>query len=90
VSGRGPRGDGFLVGCREAVGSAAVQLTPGKFENPTPVTNTLILGAAQLVPGSRYLIIQSGHDIHLEQPELVLEAIGDVVLAVRAGDLVPH
>ena len=32
----------------------------------------------------------SGHDIQREQPELVLHAIRDVVLAVRAGDLVPH
>jgi hypothetical protein len=32
----------------------------------------------------------SGHDIQDEQPELVLDAIQDVVLAVRAGDLVPH
>jgi pimeloyl-ACP methyl ester carboxylesterase len=45
---------------------------------------------AQLVPGSRHLITQSGHEIQNEQPELVLEAIRDVVLAVRAGDLVPH
>jgi len=33
---------------------------------------------------------QSGHDIPHEQPELVLDAIRDVVLAVRAGDLVPR
>jgi pimeloyl-ACP methyl ester carboxylesterase len=45
---------------------------------------------AQLVPGSRHLITQSGHDIHHEQPELVLDAIRDVVHAVRSGDLVPH
>jgi pimeloyl-ACP methyl ester carboxylesterase len=45
---------------------------------------------AQLVPDSRHLITQSGHDIQLEQPELVLDAIRDVVQAVRAGDLVPH
>jgi hypothetical protein len=32
----------------------------------------------------------SGNDIPHEQPELVLDAIRDVVLAVRAGDLVPH
>jgi hypothetical protein len=32
----------------------------------------------------------SGHDIQHQQPELVLEAIGDVVRAVRRGDLVPH
>jgi hypothetical protein len=33
---------------------------------------------------------QSGHDIQDEQPKLVLDAIRDVVLAVRAGDLIPH
>jgi signal transduction histidine kinase len=32
-----------------AVGSAAVQLTPGRFQWPTPVTNTLIIGAAWLL-----------------------------------------
>jgi pimeloyl-ACP methyl ester carboxylesterase len=45
---------------------------------------------AQLVPGSRHVITQSGHNIQDEQPELVLDAIRDVVLAVRAGDLMPH
>jgi pimeloyl-ACP methyl ester carboxylesterase len=45
---------------------------------------------AQLVPGSSHLITQSGHDIQLEQPELVLDAIRDVLRAVRSGELVPH
>ena len=45
---------------------------------------------AAMVPGSRHLITQSGHNIQLEQPELVLDAVRDVVQAVRAGDLVPH
>jgi pimeloyl-ACP methyl ester carboxylesterase len=46
---------------------------------------------AQLVPGGRLVIAtESGHDIHHDQPELVLDAIRDVVRAVRAGDLVPH
>ena len=46
---------------------------------------------AQLVPGGRLVIAtQSGHVIQDDQPELVLDAIRDVVLAVRAGDLVPH
>jgi pimeloyl-ACP methyl ester carboxylesterase len=46
---------------------------------------------AQLVPGGRLVIAtQSGHDIQDDQPELVLDAIRDVVRAVRAGDLVPH
>jgi pimeloyl-ACP methyl ester carboxylesterase len=46
---------------------------------------------ARQVPGGRLVIAtDSGHDIQHEQPELVLDAIRDVVLAVRAGDLVPH
>jgi pimeloyl-ACP methyl ester carboxylesterase len=45
---------------------------------------------AAMVPGSRHVITQSGHNIPGEQPELVLDAIRDVVMAVRAGDLVPH
>jgi pimeloyl-ACP methyl ester carboxylesterase len=46
---------------------------------------------AHLVPGGRLVVAtNSGHDIQHQQPELVLEAIGDVVRAVRTGDLVPH
>ena len=46
---------------------------------------------ARLVPGGRLVVAtESGHDIQHEQPELVLDALRDVVLAVRAGDLVPH
>jgi pimeloyl-ACP methyl ester carboxylesterase len=46
---------------------------------------------AQLVSGGRLVVAtESGHDIPHEQPELVLDAIRDVVLAVRAGDPVPH
>jgi pimeloyl-ACP methyl ester carboxylesterase len=45
---------------------------------------------AAMVPGSSHVITQSGHDIQHEQPELVLDAIHAVVLAVRAGDPVPH
>jgi pimeloyl-ACP methyl ester carboxylesterase len=46
---------------------------------------------ARLVPGGRLVVATgSGHDIQHEQPELVLDALHDVVLAVRAGDLVPH
>ena len=44
-----------------------------------------------MVPGGRLVIAaESGHDIPQEQPELVLDAIGDVVRAVRAGEHVPH
>jgi pimeloyl-ACP methyl ester carboxylesterase len=46
---------------------------------------------AQLTPRGRLVVAtESGHDIPHEQPELVLDAIRDVVLAVRADDPVPH
>jgi pimeloyl-ACP methyl ester carboxylesterase len=46
---------------------------------------------AHLVPSGRLVIAtESSHDIQHEQPELVLDAIRDIVRAVRAGDLVPH
>jgi pimeloyl-ACP methyl ester carboxylesterase len=42
---------------------------------------------AQLVPRGRLVIAtQSGHNIQDEQPELVLDAIRNVVQAVRTGD----
>jgi pimeloyl-ACP methyl ester carboxylesterase len=42
---------------------------------------------AQLVPGGRLVVAtESGHNIQDDQPELVLDAIGDVVFAVRAGE----
>ena len=46
---------------------------------------------AHLVPGGRLVVAtNSSHDIQHEQPELVLDAIRDVLSAVRSGDLVPH
>jgi pimeloyl-ACP methyl ester carboxylesterase len=46
---------------------------------------------AQQVPGGRLVIAtESGHDIQHEQPELVADAVRDVVHAVRASDPVPH
>jgi pimeloyl-ACP methyl ester carboxylesterase len=46
---------------------------------------------AQLVPGGRLVVAtESGHDIQHEQPELVLDAVRDVVLAVRACHRVRH
>jgi pimeloyl-ACP methyl ester carboxylesterase len=42
---------------------------------------------AQLVPDGRLVVAtQSGHNIHQEQPQLVLDTLSDVVLAVRADD----
>lgn len=39
---------------------------------------------ARLVPNAQHVrAIESGHNIHQDQPELVIEAIRDVVDAVR-------
>ena len=41
---------------------------------------------AALVPGARHVInTDSGHEIHKDQPQLVLDSIRDVVAAVREG-----
>jgi len=45
---------------------------------------------ARLVPGGRLVVAtQSGHNIQDEQPELVLDAVRDVVRAVRMGQRGP-
>jgi pimeloyl-ACP methyl ester carboxylesterase len=42
---------------------------------------------ARLVPDARFANAnQSGHNIHQEQPELVIEAIREVVMGVRNPD----
>jgi pimeloyl-ACP methyl ester carboxylesterase len=64
---------------------------PPYVELEEPFWRQLQRELAQLVPGGRLVVAtESGHNIQDEQPELVLNAIRDVVLAVRAGDLVPH
>ncbi|MEO8668070.1 MAG: alpha/beta hydrolase [Bauldia sp.] len=41
---------------------------------------------ADLFPGDRHIIVQnSTHYIHIDQPQATIDAIGDVVEAVRAG-----
>jgi pimeloyl-ACP methyl ester carboxylesterase len=64
---------------------------PPYVELEEPFWRQLQRELARLVPGGRLVVAtESGHDIQHEQPELVLDALHDVVLAVRAGDLVPH
>jgi pimeloyl-ACP methyl ester carboxylesterase len=42
---------------------------------------------ATLVPNARFFVAErSGHDIHQDQPELVTEAIRQVVMGVRSPD----
>ena len=41
---------------------------------------------AKLVPNEKHVInTNSGHEIHKEQPQLVIDAIREVVVAVRSG-----
>jgi hypothetical protein len=45
---------------------------------------------ARLVPNARHITnTNSGHEIHKEQPQLVIDAIREVVEAVRGGSLQP-
>ncbi len=46
---------------------------------------------AQLVPNAKHITnTNSGHEIHKEQPQLVVEAIREVVDAVRSGSSSPR
>ena len=80
------------------LGSAAVQLTPGKFEMPTPVTNTLILGAAWLL--GHFVGVRRAYTDQLErtaelervQADLARRAVAEerLRLARELHDVVAH
>jgi signal transduction histidine kinase len=81
-----------------AVGSTAVQLTPGKFEMPTPVTNTFILGAAWLL--GHFVSVRRDYTDQLEraaelervQADLARRAVAEerLRLARELHDVVAH
>jgi signal transduction histidine kinase len=82
-----------------AAGSAAIQLTPGRFQNPTPVSNTLVIGAAWLLGyfvGVRraYIARLEERTAELEQAreELAGRAVAEerLRLARELHDLVAH
>lgn len=57
---------------------------PGELEEILQTTNRWL---ATLVPDGRFwLASKSGHDIHQDQPELVVEAIQEVLEGVRSPD----
>jgi signal transduction histidine kinase len=80
------------------LGSAAIQLTPGKFENPTPVGNALIIGAAWLlghfVGVRRVYTAQLERTAELERTraELARRAVAEerLRLARELHDVVAH
>src|ERR671920_2505908 len=58
--------------------------TPGELERDLLAANE---AQAALVPNARFTVAtESGHDIHQDQPELVIEAIRQVVAGVRNPD----
>jgi signal transduction histidine kinase len=88
-----------LAGLAAAVvGSAAVQLTPAKFEMPTPVGNTLIIGVAWLlghfVGVRRVYVAQLERTAELERAraELARRAVTEerLRLARELHDVVAH
>src|SRR5829696_7989530 len=53
-------------------------------ERVDPVLLALQQDLAELVPGQRWIVVEeTGHNIHWDQPDVVINAIGDVVEAVR-------
>ena len=58
--------------------------TPGELERYLLAANE---AQAALVPNARFFVAsESGHDIHQDQPELVTEAVRQVVEGVRHPD----
>jgi pimeloyl-ACP methyl ester carboxylesterase len=64
--------------------AAAPGFTPGELERYLLAANE---AQAALAPHARFTVAsKSGHDIHQDQPELVVEAIRQVVTGVRTPD----
>jgi pimeloyl-ACP methyl ester carboxylesterase len=64
--------------------SAAPGFAPGELERYLMAANE---AQAALVPNARFTVAsESGHDIHQDQPELVIEAVRQVVAGVRTPD----
>jgi uroporphyrinogen-III decarboxylase len=71
-------------------------IAAGKLPSDVPPDFGYVTDAAQkkaqeqlanLVPNAKHITnTNSGHEIHKEQPQLVIDAIRQVVEAVRSGD----
>ena len=76
---------GTVVEMHEAeaiVGMPVVLITAGSAE---PVSAE---GMRRIGPGARQIVAEkSGHWVHLDEPELVLEAIRGMIEEVRAGEV---
>ena len=85
-----------VLSADEPIGPVVAAMVPGSaWLAGVPVDFGYVIDAAQrssqaklaaLVPGARHVTAtHSGHNIHHEQPRLVVETIRDVVTAVREG-----
>ena len=74
------------------LGSAAVQLTPGRFEWPTPVSNALVIGAAWLL--GHFVGVRRAYTVQLERTraEVARRAVAEerLRLARELHDVVAH
>lgn len=86
----------IVLSADEPIGPVVAAMVPGSaWLDGVPVDFGYVIDAAQrssqaklaaLVPGSRHVTdTHSGHNVHHEQPRLVVETIRDVVTAVREG-----
>jgi pimeloyl-ACP methyl ester carboxylesterase len=87
---RADRDSGSLPNVPLAVISAGVGRDPAVFPKGWPIEEDHVLwlqmqaDLATLIPGGRHVIAEkSGHYVHQTEPELVIEAIRQVVQAVR-------
>src|SRR5438477_13212204 len=82
--------------CRPTMGSSGpAHLAAGKLPADIPADFGYVTDAAykkaqkrlaKLVPNEKHITnTNSGHEIHKEQPQLVIDAIREVVEAVRSG-----
>jgi hypothetical protein len=74
-----------MVLLTHGVGGTPEERPPGwPIEEEERIFHELHDELAALVPGTRHIVAEGvGHNIHQDQPDLVVEAILDVVAAVR-------
>ena len=66
------------------VGSAAVQLTPGRFQAPTPVSNALVIGAAWLL--GYFVGVRRAYTVQLERTAELERTRAELARRAVAGE----
>jgi hypothetical protein len=69
-----------------ANGTLPADILPGYGAAIDAVQPTVQMHLAELVPDAKHITnTNSGHNINIEQPQLVIDSVREVVDAVRAG-----